>query len=112
MELRSPTPGELHLIEKLISMTNHHKSYKEQLKALRVAQMDDGGMGSLKLSFDDTVPDQTFGEELSSFTFNDTDGTQVIATLYANVHGTPYELDMWKTDYSPLLEIPDVRGLV
>jgi hypothetical protein len=34
------------------------------------------------------------------------DGVLVVATLNASVDGLPFELDIWKTDFTPLKRIP------
>jgi hypothetical protein len=44
----------------------------------------------------------------ASVQFADEDGLQVVATLNADESGVPLELDIWKTDFSPLRRIPAV----
>lgn len=51
--------------------------------------------------------DAVFNRSLAACQFDDVDGTCVVATLYANHSGTPFELDIWKVDYTPLLHISD-----
>ena len=38
--------------------------------------------------------------------FTDEDGVKVIASLNVDSDGHLFELDIWKTDFSPLLRIP------
>ena len=78
------------------------------LDDLVVEEMRDGGMGSLSL-----VPKsqkgltRSFGKELVAGEFTDSDGVPVSVTINLDSEGTLYELDVWKVDFSPLLEWPD-----
>ena len=45
--------------------------------------------------------ERKFGSQVSDCQFKDTDGVTVIASLYLDREGNMYELDMWKTDFSP-----------
>ena len=78
---------------------------------LVVADMDDGGMGSLRLSCREyeTIP-RVFGECASVCQFSDEDGIRVVASLYLDRHLGLFELDIWKTDFSPLRWIPSDTG--
>jgi hypothetical protein len=77
------------------------------LEDLRVAPLDDGRMGGLKLIPHGALDNRKFGREAAAVEFDDVDGVKVIATLYVDQQGWPLELDMWKTDFSPLQEIPE-----
>jgi hypothetical protein len=107
MAFREPTPDERRLLRDLLDLAGYDES-GEWLKALRVEEMADGGMGSLQL-MNDTRGEQerTFGRRLASVEFIDADGVAVVASLNANTSGEPFELDMWKTDSSPLVKIAD-----
>jgi hypothetical protein len=80
----------------------------ESLDNLAVAEMSDGGMGSLLL-----VPmgvestRRSFGQQLVLGEFTDKDGVPVSVALNADTSGNLYELDMWKVDFSQLLKWPD-----
>jgi hypothetical protein len=69
---------------------------------LLVEPMDDGGMGSLRLSGRKGVSLRIAAE----LKFTDVDGVPVLASLYVDDDGTPLELDMWKVDFNSLIEIP------
>ena len=43
---------------------------------------------------------------ISDCEFKDKDGITVVASLYVDDNNDLYELDIWKTDFSPLIEIP------
>ncbi len=51
--------------------------------------------------------DRAFGTAVSEAKFKDADGIDVIATLYLDQEDQPFELNVWKTDFSPLLKIPE-----
>jgi hypothetical protein len=77
-------------------------------ESLMVQQMDDGGMGSLKL-FPQGIDDSNklFGKKASECYFLDDDSVKVIATLNLDENGQLFELDVWKTDFNPLIKIPN-----
>ncbi len=103
--MRKPTEAERRLLARLAHADN---LTTEWLDGLTVAEMDDGGMGSLRLApegKDD--PDRAFGRAGEQLEFADADGIPVIASLYLDDAGAPLELEMWKVDFTPLVRIPD-----
>ena len=75
---------------------------------LLVKPLNDGGMGSLLL-----LPkgikescDRALGKKVSECQFTDVDGIDVIASLNVDNQGRLFELDIWKTDFTPLISIP------
>jgi hypothetical protein len=95
------------LLAVLVSKADNLSLPTEWLETLKVQQMDDGGMGSLRLlSTTTSVAKRAFGRQVSELIFEDVDGVKVIASLYLDVSGAPMELDLWKTDFSPLICIP------
>lgn len=104
---RRPTTGEMALIDFLMKKAaiGVPADWKEQL---RVIPMDDGGMGSLVLLPDGIVKrEREFCRQASEFLFKDADNVDVLATLNVDTEGEPFELDIWKMDYSPLIKLPD-----
>ncbi len=75
---------------------------------LLVCPMNDDGMGSLTLypKGVNEVPKRFMGACISEIMFKDKDGIEVIASLNTDNNGNLYELDIWKTDFSPLIELP------
>ncbi len=106
MEFRSPTPDEERLLLWLAERA-HLEGASDWSRHLLVRAMRDGGMGSLEFAAPENAASTT-GRivELSSVKFLDSDGVAVVATLNGNEDRTPVELDVWKTDFSPLLGIP------
>ncbi len=109
MELnRKPNDKEFKLIELLIEKSGMIFS-EHSKEELMVCNIDDGKMGSLKLfPARKTQEKRVFGEQISEFQFQDLDGVNVIASLNIDSHGDLFELDIWKTDFSSLLEFPNV----
>jgi len=105
MAYRNVTTDELRLLRELLCLAGI-SGPDEWLAGLQVEGMDDGGMGSLLL-FDKKLGEQRhdFGRRLAAVQFIDVDGIEVVATLNANTNGEPFELDIWKKDFSPLVEI-------
>lgn len=78
------------------------------IETLRVMDMDDGGMGSLSFVVATSEPSpRRVTVCRAAVQFTDADGVEVIASLNAGEDGVPFELDVWKTDFSRLIRIPD-----
>ena len=75
-----------------------------------VAAMPDGGMGSLRLRLPNSPEEhQRFGGQVADFSFADADGVLVLVALNVDERGVPFELDVWKADFSPLQRVPEYR---
>lgn len=105
MTMRHLTPDELPLIAFLFEQAG----LSQNPESLRVEPMDDGGMGSL--AFSPISPLRRFGRTASDCLFIDKDGVSVSATLNLDQHGEPLELDMFKVDFSALVEWPSAESL-
>jgi len=93
------------LIAKLIQGLSTEALGSESLDTIRVEEMADGGMGSL--SFVRPFSGQRrFGKQFQEAMFSDADGVVVSVTINLDQDGFLFELDMWKTDFSPLKRIP------
>ncbi|GAA3953623.1 hypothetical protein GO495_31495 [Chitinophaga oryziterrae] len=99
-------PQEERLLEILIKKAS--KAFLFDWKVdLLVQTMEDAGMGSLHLFPSGIIDeDRLFGEQVSEYQFTDEDGIDVIASLNIDCKGYLLELDIWKTDFSPLIKIP------
>ena len=74
------------------------------LNQVRVAEMQDGGMGSLE--FVEPPTNRQFGDEIAEARFTDSDGVLVSVTINVDTEGRLFELDIWKVDNTPLLSFP------
>jgi len=108
MELRKLTPDEERLIIALLGKAIGLSYDKSLISNLLVKQMEDGSMGSLRL-YPNGVDEggRKFGLQVSEIQFTDTDGTIVLASLYVDNLNQLYEVDIWKTDFSPLIKISE-----
>ncbi len=105
---RKPTLQEEKLLEHLITIASK-KILPNWKEGLFVSPMDDGEMGSLYLFPKiERNKDRKFGEQVSEFQFTDADGIEVIASLNVDICGNLFELDIWKTDFSKLIELPQI----
>ncbi|MDR1003799.1 MAG: hypothetical protein LBL97_02145 [Prevotellaceae bacterium] len=77
-------------------------------ETLRVLPLDDGSMGSLYLIpnfHTKNKEERSFGQQISECNFKDIDGIDVIASLNLDDIGDLFELDIWKVNFQPLIEI-------
>ena len=81
-----------------------NKKFLPCVSQMFVEEMNDGGMKSLK--FISLNKNRILGKKLAEIEFLDEDGVTVIATFNLDNYGDPYELDVWKTDFSPLRNFP------
>lgn len=104
---RAPQPDELEIIAYLAFKFSLPPPTNWQ-ENLCVRDHDDGGMGSL-----DLVPlhkghlGKVFGRAAAQIQFLDLDGVDVIAALYLDQDGDLFDLDVWKTDFNPLISYQD-----
>jgi len=104
--MRAPLAHELPLIEFLFEL-----AALPLPNTMVVQSMKDGGMGSLAFGspFD---ADRRFGSSPAGCHFRDRDGVIVSAVLHLDEQGAPYEVDVWKVDFSPLLQWPARADLI
>ena len=80
------------------------------MSTLRGRPMDDGGMGSFAFAPCADIPyaegSRRLGRVASEVWFDDADGVPVLASLFLDEEGAPFELDVWKVDFSPLQRWP------
>jgi hypothetical protein len=104
--IRKPFLREEKLIELLIKKSgiNFPADWKDKIS---VSEMNDGKMGSLKLIPNNFVDkNRFFGKQISEYQFTDSDNVEVIVSLNIDKEGYLFELDIWKTDFSPLITHP------
>lgn len=103
--LREPTIEEVQLLDKLIENASIDLPLNWK-STLKVKPMNDGDMGSLLL-FPNRANNcnRIFGEQISEYQYKDIDGVDIIASLNIDSNGSLFELDIWKTDFSPTKKI-------
>ena len=106
MEFGRPTADERRLLLELARLGDVDNP-EGWLETVTVREMSDGGMGSLELSGAvERVGRSGVVVPKATVQFADEDGVQVVVTLNAHESGVPFELDVWKTDLSPLRRVP------
>lgn len=104
MTSRRPTREEVRLLCVLAEMAGISEP-GAWAEGLWVEGMNDGGMGSLELVMPPTVVQRGVIRRMSSVQFTDDDGIEVIVSLNADADGVPIEMDVWKTNYGPIIRV-------
>lgn len=108
MVLRNLSPDELRLLDFLICGAEGLVALNGWATRMKVADMNDSGMGSIRLFPGGTdLVDASFGKQASACQFTDKDGVEVIASLNLDQRGNLYELDIWKTNFGKMICIPE-----
>lgn len=107
MYLRRPNKSELGLLTSLVNRAPSLHLPPDWRESILVHSMQDGGMGSLKLKPRGATSYRKFGGTVSSIEFDDVDGVRVSAALNVDQNGDLFELDIWKSDFTPLRRLPD-----
>lgn len=109
MELRRLTEDEERLLIALLRKASLPSDFTSYINNLWVSPMNDGRMGSLKIfPAGDTERSRKFSRQCAEIQFTDLDGIIVLASLNLDESDNLYELDIWKTDFSPLVRIPKI----
>ncbi len=108
MNRRKLSSDERRLLVALIGRSKCADLFMDLLDSISVEDMEDGGMGSLSL-FVESAPNASrrMKSQASELQFLDADGAVVIASLNISEDGYPFEIDLWKTTFEPLIRIPD-----
>lgn len=111
-KLREPTRIEDRLIRLLIEKANRNCRMEIQLDDYLVQPMEDGGMGSIKIipyQFRNIIK-RVGGPMVAEIHSFDKDQVEVIISLFLDINDMPYELDIWKVDFSPLISLSSIIG--
>lgn len=103
--MRKMSQKELNFVRNLLSKSSYHDKYSSALENMDVSDMEDGGMGSIK--FESKRTNRLLGPDISHLEFDDSDGVKVLAYLSIDNYGDLYELDIWKTNFMPLISLPE-----
>lgn len=101
---RSLTADEKRLVQALLDEAGGLDLSPDWVDMIEVEPMGDGGMGSLHFL---SSPARKMTRQVAELRFRDSDGVSVIASLNVDEAGVPFELDVWKVDFSPLTKIPE-----
>jgi hypothetical protein len=100
-------PNEIGIISRIIALADPGDvGFLSALSDLTVQEMSDGGMGSLYIEHPTkNKEDRRFGRRLGELLYKDSDGVDVLISLNLDKEGNLYELDVWKTDFSPTINL-------
>jgi len=101
---------EISVVRALLQGMQNAAGFIAELYVAVVTDMPDGQMGGI-VFVSDRQEGRRFGEVLGDAEFFDVDGVKVVISLYLDNFGQLYELDFWKTDFSPLRRYPDPADL-
>jgi hypothetical protein len=96
---------EADLISAIVQDSPLAQQVLQSLPSRLVKDMADGRMGSLRFKARDDH-DRRSGKEIGEVRFTDQDGVLVSATVNVDNNEELFELDIWKTDFSPLKRYP------
>lgn len=102
--MRKLNSDEFNLIKTLLDVSDVNAGDVFNIENIFVDDLDDGGMGSLR--FYSQNRDRKLGQCVVEAEFKDADGVTVSVELNLDNHGDLYELDIWKTDFSALVQWP------
>lgn len=105
MSVRRLHEDEKALIEKMVRGLPAENTIIHSIQDALVEDMNDGGMGSIRFC-NAKGKRRAFGREIAEATFKDADGVVVSAAINVDRDGELFELDVWKTDNSPLIRYP------
>ncbi|MDI1240473.1 MAG: hypothetical protein PSX80_00965 [bacterium] len=103
MQSRKPTLQEQKLLDLLVKKASGLDLPGTWKKTLLVEPMKDGGMGSIRLLPCGVGEERRiYGRTVAEHEFIDSDGVTVLASLNVDQAGDLFEVDIWKTDFTPL----------
>lgn len=91
----------------LLTMLKHApKKIRNQIEHAVVYDMNDGGMGSICFLSLANEEGRLLGETIVEAQYTDIDGIEVLISINIDKRGDLFEIDFWKTDFSPLRQYP------
>ena len=109
--LRELRNEELAVFKRMVSGTPFQGKIDRQLSEMRVQEMPDGGMGSLKFYNGQPRSELEYGKQIAEAAFQDADGVPVSLTLSVDKAGDLFELDVFKADGSRLVRFPALENI-
>jgi uncharacterized protein DUF6984 len=109
--IRKLSKDELRVLKKILTQTGVATEFEDQLAAMKVQTMADGGMGSIRFYNGRDRSPLDYGEQIAEAAFQDSDGMPVSITLSIDTIGDLFEMDVFKADFSPLIRYPDLADL-
>jgi len=105
---------EKELVCAMLSEAPKAENLLSALETRRVADMSDGGMGSIRF-IADTEENRLLGHPIATAECLDSDNVVISIAITVDNRGDLYEIDLWKVDFSPLRSYPrpgNLRNIV
>jgi hypothetical protein len=110
--MRKLKSHELKILKFFLELKPHLLKESElDLDSEIVEELDDGGMGSIRFT-SPVISNRKLGETIAEAEFLDKDNIPVLVSLNLDQLGNIYEIDIWKADFTPVLEWPQSNQLV
>lgn len=101
MEIRELGTKEEKLVRCLLTKINSDLKISK-----RVEQLNDGNMGTIRFTHENSPSDRKYQKDLIQVSYVDKDRVTVLITLTMDNYDNLYELEFWKTDFTQLNEYP------
>lgn len=102
--MRKLTEQEIYIINKLISQSNLPVSLPKPLTDLYCEAIDDGGIGSIKILYEDSNREVLLKVGDIQINYQDIDNIPVNITFLIDENFNFRELDVFKADFLPLCQ--------
>jgi len=110
--MRKLTEQEIYIINKLIGQSNLPVGLPKPLTDLYCETIDDGGMGSIKILYEDSNKEVLLKAGDIQINYQDIDNIPVNITFLIDENFNFRELDVFKADFSPLSQPWDINNIV
>lgn len=110
--MRKLTEQEIYIINKLIGQSNLPVSLPKPLTDLYCEAIDDGGMGSIKILYEDSNRDVLLKAGDIQINYQDIDNIPVNITFLIDENFNFRDLDVFKADFSSLCQPWDINNIV
>lgn len=99
---------EINLIKWVIKNAPEASKIIPELPTVLVEEMEDGGMGSLRVL---SEKERFYSRDIGEIEMLDEDGITLIISVNVDNNGELFELDIWKVDFSALIKFPIVPSI-
>jgi uncharacterized protein DUF6984 len=108
-QIRPLSDDEIALLARMVKGLSNESTLLAFIRGAMVSDMDDGGMRSLRFHVESDKRRRK--RAIRTATFRDLDGVLVSLELSVDEDDIPFELDVWKVDFSALKRLPKPEEL-
>ena len=99
---RALSTNELELLEFMLSDKKHEHLLNGAI-SLWITELPDGNMGSIRFV---SLLNERKASCLEQAEFRDVEGSNINVAINADQSGALFEIDIWKYDFTPVIEFP------